>query len=147
MSSKKFDGWFSAVENKSAEKIIERILAEMRVLKFGKNDIFAVHLGFEEAFINAVKHGNRNDPEKKVTVKYQIDPQKTVISLTDEGQGFVPDSIADPTIGNNIYKIGGRGLFLIRSFMDRVDFNKKGNCICMTKFNSRAASRLKSRKS
>jgi len=146
MSSEKFDECFVIAENKSAEKVIEKILKKMKALKFTKDDIFAVHLGVEEAFINAVKHGNKGDRAKKVTVKYRIEPKKTVISLTDQGQGFVPDSIPDPTVGDNIYKTSGRGLFLIRSFMDKVDFNKKGNCISITKFNSSAASKPESTK-
>ncbi len=126
------------IENKSsqAEGVIAKVLSKMEALKFSKDDIFAVHLGLEEAFINCLRHGNKSDPAKKITIEYQIKPDKAVVSLTDEGEGFNPNSIPDPTQGSNIYKTGGRGLFLIRSFMDKVNFNKKGNCICMTKFNT-----------
>jgi serine/threonine-protein kinase RsbW len=138
MSSNRFDGSSEVVEGDSstAEKVFAQILEKMKTLKFGKDDMFAVHLGLEEAFTNAVKHGNKSERGKKVIVKYQIDSKKLILSIEDEGEGFAPESIPNPTVGENIYKTGGRGLFLISSFMDKVDFNKKGNCICMTKFNS-----------
>jgi serine/threonine-protein kinase RsbW len=138
MLSKRPVGCCAVVESKSsaAEDVIGQILSEMKAQKFGEDDIFAVHLGLEEAFINAVRHGNKFDPEKKVTITYNIEPEKTEVYLTDEGDGFAPGTIPNPTVGNNIYKIGGRGLFLIRSYMDKVDFNKKGNRICMIRYNS-----------
>jgi serine/threonine-protein kinase RsbW len=138
MSFNRFDGCEVVVGSKqeAAEKVFAQILAKLKELNFSNDDMFAVHLGLEEAFVNAVKYGNKSEPEKKVTVKYQIEPGKVILSIEDEGEGFMPESIPNPTVGDNIYKIGGRGLFLIRSFMDKVDFNEKGNCICMTKFNT-----------
>ncbi len=138
MPSKKIGACSVIIENKSSqsEGVITKILSKMEDLKFSKDDIFAAHLGLEEAVINCVKHGNKSDPTKKITIEYHIEPDKAVVSMMDEGEGFKPDSIPDPTEGSNIYKTGGRGLFLIRSYMDKVNFNKKGNCICMTKYNS-----------
>jgi len=133
------------VESKSSagEKVVKEILSGLKAQRFGDDDIFAVHLGLEEAFINAVRHGNKFDPAKKVTIIYDIEPEKAVIFLADEGDGFVPSNIPDPRVGNNIYKIGGRGLFLIRSYMDQIDFNEKGNCICMIKYNSNKVKKSK----
>ena len=141
MPSRKIDACSVIIENKSsqAEGVIGKILSKMEALKFSKDDIFAVHLGLEEAFINCLKHGNKSNPQKKITIEYHIEPEKAVVSLTDEGEGFKPDAIPDPTEGSNIYKTSGRGLFLIRSFMDKIVFNKKGNCICITKYNSNKA--------
>lgn len=145
MPPKRPEGCSVVVESKSsaAEEVIKEILSKMKAQKFADDDLFAVHLGLEEAFINAVRHGNKFDPTKKVTITSKIEPDKTVVFLADEGDGFVPDSIPNPTLGDNIYKIGGRGLFLIRSFMDQTDFNKKGNCICMIKYNSNKAVKSK----
>jgi len=86
----------------------------------------AVHLGLEEAFTNAVQHGNQSEPGKKVIVKYKIDAKKIIFSVKDEGKGFTPDEIPNPTWGKIFIKPAERGLFLIRSFMDKVNFNKKG---------------------
>jgi serine/threonine-protein kinase RsbW len=147
MLSKRPVGCSEVVESKSsaAEGVIGQILSKMKAQKFGEDDIFAVHLGLEEAFINAVRHGNKFDPAKKVTITYNIQPEKTEVCLADEGDGFAPDNVPDPTVGNNIYKIGGRGLFLIRSYMDKINFNKKGNCICMIRYNSNKGEKSRER--
>jgi len=122
---------FSAVE-----AVCKRILAALEAENFSKDDVFAVHLGLEEAFLNAVKHGNKCRPDKKVIVNYSISPRRVEISVTDEGKGFNPHNVPDPREGDNIFKIGGRGLFLIRAFMDKVKFNNTGNSIAMVKYNS-----------
>jgi serine/threonine-protein kinase RsbW len=109
------------------------VLSQLEANNFSPEDIFSVHLSLEEAFINAVKHGNKMDTHKGVRIDYSISPNKIEISMTDEGKGFKPDSVPDPRAGNNIYKTGGRGLFLIRAYMDKVEFNESGNCVRMVK--------------
>lgn len=109
------------------------ILSDLEEHKFNNEDIFAVHLSLEEAFINAVKHGNKMDSGKAVQIDYSLCPDKIEISVTDEGEGFNPDSIADPRNGDNIFKSNGRGLFLIRSYMDIVEFNECGNQMRMVR--------------
>lgn len=111
-----------------------KILAELKANKFDKDNIFAVQLAIEEAFTNAVKHGNKMDPSKEVKIEYSVTPEKVDVCISDQGTGFVPDKIADPRYGDNLYKTGGRGLFLIRSYMDTVEFNERGNCLRMVKF-------------
>ncbi len=138
MLSKPPSGEPIVIESKSSaiEQVCERILAELHVDDFLKEDAFAVHIGLEEAFLNAIKHGNKNDTERKVTINYSVRPDKVEIFMKDQGEGFDPDSVPDPRCGDNIYKIGGRGLFLIRSYMDLTEFNEQGNCIHMVKYNS-----------
>jgi serine/threonine-protein kinase RsbW len=109
------------------------VLSQLEANKFSPEDIFAVHLSLEEAFINAVRHGNKMDPHKEVKIDYSIDPDKIEISMTDQGSGFRPNIVPDPRFGDNIYKTGGRGLFLIRAYMDKVEFNEQGNCVHMVK--------------
>jgi len=123
-------------ESSVFEGFCGRILSELEANDFGEEDIFAVHLGLEEAFINAVKHGNKAEPTKKVRIDYSVRPEEVEIFITDEGEGFEPELVPDPRCGDNIYKIGGRGLFLIRVFMDLTEFNKRANCIRMVKYNS-----------
>lgn len=120
----------------AVKEVWRRILSELEDNNFGSEDIFAIHLGLEEAFINAVKHGNKYDTDKKVTINYSITPDEVEIFMTDEGQGFDPDLVPDPRYGDNIYKLGGRGLFLARAYMDLTEFNQRGNCIRMVRFNS-----------
>ena len=111
-----------------------KILAKLEANKFCKDDIFAVHLTLEEAFLNAVKHGNRMDPTKTVKVDYSVDSEKIEISLTDEGKGFEPGSVSDPRFGEDLYKPGGRGLLLMNSYMDVVKFNESGNSLYMVRY-------------
>ena len=115
-------------------EVCKHIIAKLEALKFGKDDIFAVHLTLEEAFLNAVKHGNKMDPTKKVKVEYSVDPEKVDISITDEGNGFEPEAVADPRFGEKLFEPGGRGLLLMNSYMDIVEYNKRGNCVHMVRY-------------
>jgi serine/threonine-protein kinase RsbW len=114
--------------------MFEQIQARLVDHNFGKDDIFAVHLTLEEAFLNAVKHGNKMDPSKKVKVEYSIDADKIEISITDQGSGFQPEAVDDPRFGENLFKPGGRGLLLMNSYMDMVKFNRQGNSVSMVRY-------------
>ena len=113
------------------------ILPKLKAHNFSEDDIFAIHLALEEAFINAVNHGNRMDPEKEIKIEYSVSEGKVEISMTDEGRGFDPDAVPDPRYGENLYKAGGRGLLLIRSYMDEVEFNERGNRVRMVRYKER----------
>ena len=118
------------------EGFCRHILAELESNNFSRDDAFAVHLALEEAFINAVRHGNKMDPDKEIKIDYSVGPDKVEVTMTDEGNGFNPDAIPDPRCGENLYKADGRGLFLIRSYIDLVEFNKRGNRVHMVKYKS-----------
>jgi len=124
------------VESKSSAvvDVCKQILAKLEENNFDKDDIFAVHLTLEEAFLNAVKHGNKMDPSKKVKVDYAVDEDKIEISITDEGSGFQPDEVADPRFGPGLYQPGGRGLLLMNSYMDTVRYNEQGNSVYMVRY-------------
>jgi len=96
--------------------------------------VFAVKLALEEALINAVKHGNRDDPAKTVTIEYDVDAREVRIAVTDEGEGFRPADVPDPTADENLECPTGRGIMLMRAYMDRVDYNRQGNSVRMVKF-------------
>ena len=115
-------------------KVCGQILSKLESKGFDKDDIFAVHLALEEAFLNAVKHGNKMDPTKEVKVDYSVALDKIEISVTDEGEGFEPAAVADPRFGESLFKPGGRGLLLMRSYMDIVKFNEKGNSMYMVRY-------------
>ena len=110
------------------------LLLNLEANEYAQDDIFAIHLAVEEAFLNAVRHGNRNDSSKEVKVDCSIGPDKVEISMSDNGGGFNPAEVPDPRCGENLYKLQGRGLLLIRSYMDEVDFNECGNRIRMIKY-------------
>ena len=123
---------------KSTESEVKQVSCEvLKTLEehdFGEDVVFAVHLSLEEAFINAIKHGNHNNPLKNISVECLITPEKIDISVTDEGFGFDPDGIPDPRCNSNLYKSSGRGILLIQSYMDVVEYNSRGNCIHMVKY-------------
>ena len=114
--------------------VCERIILELKANNFSQEDIFAVHLALEEAFLNALKHGNKMDAEKEIKIDYSVGLGRIEISLTDKGDGFDPESVPDPRCGENLYKTEGRGLFLIHSYMDVVRFNECGNCVHMVRY-------------
>lgn len=82
-----------------------------------------VGVAIRECVINAIKHGNQNDASKHVVVEFRpvhADAPELTISVRDQGQGFDPDTLSDPLAPENLLKSSGRGIFLIRSFMDDV---------------------------
>ncbi len=101
--------------------------------KFSGDDLFAIMLALEEALINAVKHGNCDDPNKPVKIEYRITDQTFEITVTDQGNGFTLEDLPDPRSKENLLKCCGRGVLLIKSYMDQVKYNKKGNSVWMLK--------------
>lgn len=126
-----------ANESSAFERLCQKLLGEVAEYGFDQQDIFAVHLALEEAFLNALKHGNKMNPNKKVYIEYLITPEKFDISIKDDGSGFDPAVVPDPREGENLYKSSGRGLLLMQSYMDTVEFNKAGNCVHMIKFSEK----------
>ena len=128
-----------AVESRPSafEEWWREVLSALEAQGYNQDDIFAVHLALEEAFQNAVKHGNRMNPAKKVIIDYAVDPEKVEVRMTDEGTGFDPGSVPDPRIGDNLYRPTGRGLLLIRSYMHTVEYNAEGNSLRMIRRKSR----------
>jgi len=117
----------------ASEGVCHLIMAMLEESGFGKEDVFAVHLALEEAFINAIRHGNEMDPDKVVEVSYSVDSEKFEVWIEDEGAGFDPRSVPDPRCGDNIYKPSGRGLLLLRSYMDVVEYDGRGSRVHMVR--------------
>jgi serine/threonine-protein kinase RsbW len=114
--------------------VYQQILPGLKANSFSEEDIFAIHLAMEEAFINAIKHGNKDEQSKAVKIDYAIEADKIEICMTDEGDGFDPEVIPDPRYGDNLYKPAGRGMLLMKSFMDVVEYNKEGNSVRMIRY-------------
>lgn len=99
--------------------------------------VFDIHVGFEEALRNAMIHGNKLDINKKVTVDIKLTDKDVTICVQDEGEGFDPKKIPDPTLDENLLNEGGRGVYLITHLMDEVEYLNGGRSIVMRKtFNS-----------
>jgi serine/threonine-protein kinase RsbW len=116
----------------------EALDAWMRVLGYAGKDIFAVRLALGEAVINAFRHGNQGDPGKVVRVHYLVTAAEVVAEVADEGLGFDPQQVPDPLAGENIERMSGRGLFLMRVYMSGVSFNQQGNRVTMCRRRSNA---------
>lgn len=113
---------------------IQSLIADaLRASGYTEHDIFAIMLALEEALVNAIKHGNQLDLDKHVSVSYTVTAERVDIWITDEGPGFNPDEVPDPTAIENIERPCGRGLLLMRGFMNGVHYNAKGNTVHMWK--------------
>ena len=122
----------------AVERLCRQLLGEAAGNNFDGDDIFAIHLALEEAFLNAVQHGNKADATKQISIECLITPAKFDISITDQGTGFDPDVVPDPRSEENLCKLWGRGLLLMRSYMDVVEYNETGNCVHMIKYKANA---------
>src|SRR5262245_59368496 len=89
-----------------------------------------IELSISESMINAIKHGNKADPAKKATLRISSDGKSIEIIVEDQGCGFKLDNVADPTDTANLLKPNGRGLLIIRSFMDEVDLSERAEGGC-----------------
>ena len=98
-------------------------------------------VGVSEALANAMLNGNMSDPRKRVWLEAELSSMAIVVRVTDEGSGFDPRRLPDPTLPANRRRVGGRGIFLIRKLMDQVEFNDRGNSITMRLLNQPAESR------
>lgn len=120
-------------ETERGYEVQERILALLEERAYSQKDLFGVKLALEEALVNAIKHGNGLDPDKMVRVRYEISSEKVSIDIEDEGAGFDPADVPDPTDDENLEKPSGRGLMLMKAFMTSIEYNTRGNRVIMVK--------------
>lgn len=113
--------------------LIDQIAAEMERRAWSGGDVFAVNFALEEAFTNAIEHGNHCDPRKEFHISCLVAPHLVKVVVRDEGEGFERKLVPDPRDDENLEVPSGRGLLLIDNFMTGVSFNEKGNEITMTK--------------
>lgn len=116
------------------EPLVERFVSKLQGLVEMDGHRDAIDLALREALVNAVVHGNKRDPGKKVQVEcYRTGKRQVLLVVRDEGRGFDPRHIEDPTLPANLTRSTGRGIFLIRQFMDQVQFRNGGREIQMKK--------------
>ena len=113
----------------------ETILREAQRHGFSEDSIFAIKLTLEEAMTNAIKHGNKCDTSRKVTVRYFVDSAQVVICIRDEGSGFDPGSVPDPTQPDRLSLPSGRGILLMKAYMTEVKYRHNGTEIYLRKLN------------
>jgi serine/threonine-protein kinase RsbW len=112
---------------------IESILAQLTELGWQEKDLFAVRMALEESISNAIRHGNQEDPKKKVQIECRLSPARFWIQITDEGAGFNPAAVPDCRSPDRLEVPGGRGLTLMKAYMTHVEYNDCGNRITMEK--------------
>lgn len=104
-------------------EVEEFILEVAKKVNLNEDKYNNVALAVAEAISNSIKHGNKNDKSKKVNIKIKTEDDKLIIILKDQGKGFDPAKIPDPTQPENILKDSGRGLFIMRSLLDDLRYN------------------------
>ena len=124
-----------ASDLKQAKQAEDALVCEVQRHGFSEEATFAIKLALEEGLTNAVRHGNHLDPNKQVHATYDINSEQAVITITDQGDGFDPAKVPDPTLNENIEKPAGRGIMLMFAYMDEVEYSQQGTCLRLVKRN------------
>jgi serine/threonine-protein kinase RsbW len=111
------------------EKLIETICS---TYKLSEDHYGNILVAVTEAVNNAIYHGNKADPKKKVHVGFETTPQTISFMVRDEGPGFDFTTLPDPTDPENLEKPSGRGIFLMKHLADDVRFDDDGRCVCLS---------------
>jgi len=103
-----------------AEEMADQIASQVG---FDEDTRGGIAMAVREGMINAVLHGNAYDPAKRVNLTFETG-KELIVTIADEGKGFIPEEVPDPLAPENLLKESGRGIFLMRTFMDEVRFRK-----------------------
>lgn len=117
----------STVDN--AVAVMKDLRQHLKRLDWPENDKFAILIAMEEALMNAVKHGNQYDESKSVDLKIELNQNDFYARIGDDGDGFNLNDVPDPCEDCNLEKPSGRGVALIKNFVDHVAYNDSGNVI------------------
>lgn len=123
-------------DTSAGQLVQERIIQHLEQLRYDERDLFGIRLAIEEALVNAIKHGNRMDPTKTVRILCKIATHKVRIEIEDQGEGFQPEEVPDPTADENLERPCGRGIMLMRAFMSSIVYNETGNRVVLEKHRS-----------
>src|SRR5215217_8124248 len=110
----------------SVDSAEELALGLAQRVGFDDDDLMKIGMAVRESMVNAVVHGNRYNSHKKVRFSVQHHEERLTVRIADEGEGFDPDSLPDPLAPENLMRTSGRGIFLIRSFMDEFEIRRGG---------------------
>lgn len=122
-----------ASDTSAGQSVQDRIIQHLEEMQYDERDVFGVRLAIEEALVNAIKHGNQMDPNKTVRIACRIAQQMVRIEIEDQGEGFQPEEVPDPTADENLERPCGRGIMLMRAFMSRIEYNATGNRVILEK--------------
>jgi len=111
------------------EYLQERV-SKLGLIQPERSNLF---IALDEAFVNAVKHGNKNNPNKLLKITAELSPKEACFTVEDEGEGFNVRNIPDPCDPANLFRTSGRGVLLIYNIMDEVEYNAQGNRVKMVK--------------
>jgi serine/threonine-protein kinase RsbW len=117
-------------------ELIRGFISQLEAAGWNEADIFAVHMALEESIMNAIKHGNKSDPAKSVEVLAKFSEGRFEAVIVDQGEGFALEDVPDPTLDENLELSSGRGVKLIQTFMDEVEYLDGGRRIRMLKIRS-----------
>ncbi len=121
-----------ASDPKNVHRIEDFLLKMNATLKINEEKFSTLLVVVTEAVNNAIIHGNKRNPQRKVVVTCLRNGHVLVVKVKDEGKGFDPDAVPDPIHEDNLLRESGRGVFLMRQLMESVSYNKKGNEVTMT---------------
>jgi serine/threonine-protein kinase RsbW len=113
------------------EPVERRILHAMARCGFDPGAVYGVRLALEEVIANAVHHGNAGDTARRIVLRFAADAAAVEIEVEDEGRGFDPGCVPDPTAPENVEIPCGRGIMLMRAYMTEVEFCPPGNRVRM----------------
>lgn len=113
--------------------VLEYLMKRVEKLGVVKSEQSNLFVALDEAFVNAVKHGNKFDATKLVRIAAEVSPAEARFTIEDEGEGFDVNSIPDPLDPANLFKTSGRGVLFIYNIMDEVQYNERGNRLTMIK--------------
>jgi serine/threonine-protein kinase RsbW len=116
--------------------VLGEVAANLDCLGYSAKDVLGVRLALEEAIVNGLRHGNGGDPSKCVRIRCSAGRDMMVAEVEDEGLGFNPGDVPDPTLPENVHRTAGRGLLLMRHYMTWVYFSRRGNCLTLCKLRS-----------
>ena len=120
-------------DTSQGQAIQERIVKALEDRSFSARDVFGVRLALEEAIVNAIKHGNRMDPQKTVRISCAVNHSRVRVEIEDQGAGFRVEDVPDPTLDENLERPCGRGIMLMKAFMNLIEYNDAGNKITLEK--------------
>lgn len=125
--------WKIPSDTAAGQKVQEAIIKHLEDRKYSDRDIFGMRLALEEGIVNAIKHGNNLDQSKSVEISCEVSTEKVRVVIRDEGDGFVPDEVPDPTADENLERPCGRGIMLMKAFMNVIEYTEGGTCLILEK--------------
>jgi serine/threonine-protein kinase RsbW len=117
----------------AGRQLLDQLLQHLETLHWARREIFGIQLAVDEALVNAILHGNGLDESKHIHFCCWLSPRKIRVEITDEGPGFDPTCLPDPTDAAHVDRPCGRGVMLMRAFMSHIEFHQRGNKVVLEK--------------